>query len=131
LSENDVGKSIKPESKRRIQYFVLALAALAVISIIPTPEPLPPEGQRSLGVLAFVAILWTTEAFPLGITALFGVIFLPVLGILRPEDSFVGFGSTALFFLVGALSFSTAMQKTDLHRRVALNFLKSFGGVPR
>ncbi len=117
----------RQEYLRRIYYLLAAFIALAIISIIPTPEALSPTGQRALGVLAFVTILWVTEAFPLGLTALFGAMLLPVLGIFDPSKSFIGFGSTALFFLIGALSFGIAMQKTNLHKRIALKFLRRFG----
>lgn len=128
-SETELGiaKLSRPEYLRRIYYLIAAFLALAVISLIPTPTGLPPDGQKALGILAFVTILWVTEAFPLGLTALFGAMLLPVLGIVDPSDSFVGFGSTALFFLVGAISFGIAMQKTNLHKRIALNFIKRFG----
>lgn len=117
----------KPEYIRRFSYLAVAFAALVVVSLVPTPIELSPQGQRALGVLAFVTILWITEAFPLGLTALFGAMLLPILGILSPANSFIGFGSTALFFLVGAISFGIAMQKTNLHKRLALKFLRRFG----
>lgn len=116
-----------PELWRRIYYLIFAFIALIIISIIPTPSGLSTTGQRALGILAFVSILWITEAFPMGLTALFGVTLLPVLGIIDPENSFVGFGSSALFFLIGAFSFGIAMQKTKLHKRLALRFIKRFG----
>ncbi len=59
----------KPEFLRRIYYLIAATAALAIISLIPTPAGLSVEGQRALGVLVFVTILWITETFPLGLTA--------------------------------------------------------------
>lgn len=117
----------RPEYLRRFLYLGAAFAALIIISIIPTPPGLSTGGQRALGILGFVTILWATEAFPLGLTALFGAMLLPVLGIVKPAESFIGFGSTALFFLVGAISFGIAMQKTNLHKRVAVNFLRRFG----
>lgn len=126
-SENETILS-KPEYMRRIYYLIAAFIALFVVSIIPTPTALPPEGQKALAIMAFVVILWVTEAFPLGLTALFGAMLLPILGIVPPQDAFRGFGNSALFFLVGAISFGIAMQKTNLHKRVALNFLKRFGG---
>lgn len=117
----------RPEYLRRIYYLAAAFLGLALVSLIPTPTGLSPEGQRALGVLAFVSILWITEAFPLGMTALFGAMLLPILGIVAPVNSFVGFGSAALFFLAGAISFGIAMQKTNLHKRIALKFLRRFG----
>lgn len=115
------------ELKRKMLFFAFAIGVLVLISIVPTPEGLSPKGQRALGILAFVAILWITETFPLGLTALLGAMLLPVLGVMPPADSFRGFGTTALFFLVGALSFGIAMQKTNLHKRIALKFIRKVG----
>lgn len=117
----------RPEYLRRFYYLVIAFAALITISLLPTPAGLSTGGQRTLGILAFVTILWVTEAFPLGLTALLGAMLLPVLGVLEPAESFIGFGSSALFFLFGAISFGIAMQKTNLHKRMALKFLQKFG----
>ncbi|MFP4005648.1 MAG: SLC13 family permease [Candidatus Hadarchaeia archaeon] len=117
----------KPEYIRRGYYLSAAIFALIVISILPTPEGLSTRGQRALGILAFVTILWVTEVFPLGLTALLGSILLPLLGIVNPSNAFIGFSSTALFFLMGGISFGIAMQKTNLHKRVALKFLQKFG----
>lgn len=115
----------RPENIRRIIYLFIALAVLGVISVIPTP--IDPPAQRALGVLIFVTILWVTEAFPLGMTALFGITLLPLLSILPLSESFFGFKNTALFFLVGALSFGIAMQKTNLHKRISIKILDRFG----
>lgn len=117
----------RPEYLRRGYYLAAASAALIIISLLPAPAGLSVKGQRALGVLTFVTILWVTEAFPLGLTALFGAILLPPLGIVDPSSAFVGFKSTALFFLIGGFSFGIAMQKTNLHKRVALKFLQKFG----
>lgn len=118
----------RPENIRRIIYLFVAFAVLAIISVVPTPMTLP--AQRALGVLIFVTILWVTEAFPLGMTALFGVTLLPLLlpsDIFSLSEAFFGFKNPALFFLVGALSFGIAMQKTNLHKRVSIKLLDRFG----
>ncbi len=115
----------KPEFRRRIIYLIVGLVALGIISILPIG--MDPLAKRALGVLALVTILWVTEAFPLGMTALFGVSLLGILKVIRLEDTFVGFKNTALFFLIGALSFGIAMQKTNLHKRFALKLLERFG----
>lgn len=117
----------RPEYLRRSYYLAAAFLVLVVISILPTPSGLSVEGQRALGVLGFVTVLWVTEAFPLGLTALFGTILLPLLGIVSPNNSFTGFMNPALFFLIGGISFGIAMQKTNLHKRVALKFIRRFG----
>ncbi len=115
----------KPQNIRAIVYLLIAFGALALISIMPTP--MNPFAQRALGILVFVTILWITEAFPLGMTALFGVTLLPLLGILPLSNTFLGFKNPALFFLIGAFSFGIAMQKTNLSKRFSLKVLDRFG----
>lgn len=127
-SGNDSQTMPRPEYKRRLLYLLGSFLTLGIISLVPTP--MDPLAQRALGVLGFVAFLWVTEAFPLGMSALFGIILLPVLDVLPLPETFFGFKNTALFFLLGALSFGIAMQKTNLHKRVALQLLKRIGKSP-
>ncbi|KXB05398.1 hypothetical protein AKJ49_00870 [candidate division MSBL1 archaeon SCGC-AAA382A03] len=115
----------RPQNVRATIYLLIAFGVLFLISIIPTP--MTPPAQRALGILVFVTILWVTEAFPLGMTALFGVTLLPVLEILPLSDAFFGFKNPALFFLIGALSFGIAIQKTNLSKRFSLTVLDKFG----
>ncbi len=115
----------RPQNIRAIVYLFIAFVALALISIMPIS--MNPSAQRALGVLVFVTILWITEAFPLGMTALFGVTLLPLLGVLPLSEAFFGFKNTALFFLIGALSFGIAMQKTNLSKRFSLKILERLG----
>lgn len=115
----------KSELRRRLLYFFVALGALVVISILPLP--MNPLAQRAIGVMAFLTILWITEAFPLGMTALFGISFFPILNILPLDESYFGFKNPALFFLIGALSLGIALQETNLHKRIALKLLQRTG----
>jgi di/tricarboxylate transporter len=41
---------------------LLAIAALAVALMLPTPEGLPVAGHRMLAILIFAVIVWMTEA---------------------------------------------------------------------
>ncbi len=118
----------RPQNIRATVYLFIAFGALTLISIMPIP--MDPPAQKALGVLVFVTILWVTEAFPLGMTALFGVTLLPLLDILPLSGAFFGFKNPALFFLIGALSFGIAMQKTDLSKRFSLKVLDRFGNSP-
>jgi solute carrier family 13 (sodium-dependent dicarboxylate transporter), member 2/3/5 len=53
-----------------------------------------------------------------------------VLGILPQSEAFSGFSSGTLFFLMGALILAITVEKHDLHKRIALYFLKHFGSSP-
>lgn len=123
-------RKLHPAETKKLYSIVIAFALFFVIVLIPTPGGLSVAGQRGLAIFAFVIILWVTETFPLGLTALIGMVSLALLGVLSPRDAFVGFGSHAIFFLMGGLTLGIAMMKTNLHKRVALKVLSKFGKSP-
>ena len=55
---------------------ILPLIVFVIILLIPTPDGLTTEGQVALAVMALVVILWATEAMPIAVTGLLGVVLL-------------------------------------------------------
>lgn len=124
-------------------WLALALVALAVIWIIPTPDGLSVAGQRAVGILAFAVIVWVTEAVSYPVSALMIVCFISFgLGYAPPADgsttAFIGtskalgqamggLSSTANTLVLAALFLAAAMQATNLHRRLALWVLRLVG----
>ena len=67
------------DNKRNAAIFFLALAVMALIIALPTPEPfykgteaisLTADGKIVMAVLCFAVILWMTEAIPFPATSL-------------------------------------------------------------
>ena len=48
---------------------VPGLVIFAVLLLMPTPDGLSLEGQRTMALFIFIAYLWITETFPLPVTA--------------------------------------------------------------
>jgi di/tricarboxylate transporter len=48
---------------------ILAIAALVVIILLPTPAGLPVAGHRMLAILTFAVIVWMTEALDYAVSA--------------------------------------------------------------
>lgn len=124
---------------------------------MPTPASLPLMGKAALAILAFAVILWVTEAvtYPVSATIIVGLIILllgfsPVqhltqaLGnpqsggaVLKGDDlfgtgnalklAFSGFSTSAVALVAAALFLATAMQVTNLHKRLALLVLSFVG----
>jgi len=59
----------KPTWLRSNWGVLLAVAALVIVMLLPTPEGLSIAGQRMLAVLAFAVIVWMTEALDYAISA--------------------------------------------------------------
>jgi mono/diheme cytochrome c family protein len=111
---------------------LLAIAALIVIALLPTPDGLPVAGQRMLALLAFAVIVWMTEALDYAVSAVVIAALIALLlgfspNVANPNvlygtsagltTAFSGFANTALALVAAALFLSAAMTATGLDKR--------------
>ena len=117
-------------------------------------EPGNPAVTSMLAVILLMAIWWITEAIPLAATALLPIVLFPLLGIMRgrevpagnlvelgegvlPGDIDVIFPNVAdqymdwvILLFMGGFMIAVAVEKWNLHRRIALHVLRVIGGQP-
>lgn len=106
--------------------------AFAVVMLAPTPAGLTDEGQRALAVMALAVVLWTTEALPIAVTGLVGIVLLVLTGAVSDvTDAFYGFSQPVAYFLIGILTLGLAVRQSGLAQRLAVFFLRGAGGSPR
>lgn len=79
---------------------------------------------------SLMAIWWITEAIPLAATALIPVPLFPFLGILDGEQTATAYFNSTIFLFMGGFLIALAMEKWNLHKRIALNIINMFGGKP-
>ncbi len=77
-----------------------------------------------------VAIWWIFEVLPLGITALLPLAAYPLLGIAATKEIAPIYMSSVLLLFIGGFMVAIAMQRWNLHRRIALNIISLFGSAP-
>jgi len=110
---------------------VLGLAALAVTQIVDPPAGMPPEAWTVAGLLVLMALWWSTEALPLAATALMPLAMLPLFDAVTAETLAGGYGNTTLFLILGGFLLALAMERSELHRRIAYNIVVIAGGHPQ
>ncbi|MCB1670522.1 MAG: anion permease, partial [Pseudomonadales bacterium] len=120
-------------------------------------DPANPLVTRMAAVVVLMAIWWMTEAIPLPATALLPIVLFPLLGLMRaretPADSRLSIdvdasavspGSLDIVFpnvtdqymdwiillFMGGFIIALAVEKWNLHKRIALNILRLIGGQP-
>jgi sodium-dependent dicarboxylate transporter 2/3/5 len=94
----------------------------------------PVSGNPTIGRLAAVAALmavwWITEAVPLAATSLLPFVLFPLLGIMGSGDIAPFYINSTIFLYLGGFLIALAMERWDLHRRLALRTLLMFGRSP-
>jgi sodium-dependent dicarboxylate transporter 2/3/5 len=88
------------------------------------------QTSRMAAIAIMMSIFWITEAIPLAATALLPLTLLPVLGIASSKEVASQYMNSTVFLLIGGFLIALAMQKWNLHKRIALNVLAVCGGNP-
>ncbi len=109
---------------------ILGPVVCLLLLIAPVPGGLTPVGLRTAAVVALMAIWWVTEAVPIPATALLPLALFPVLGILDMSATAAPFASELIFLFMGGFFIAAAMERTGLHRRVALAIVHAVGTSP-
>ena len=95
--------------------------------VLAPPPAFSPEAWLVLGLTLFMAIWWVTEAAPIPVTALMPVAVLPVLGVVPIGEATAPYANPLIFLFVGGFAVALAVQRWNLHRRVALKILQIAG----
>lgn len=90
-------------------------------------EGLSPQGHAVLAATFWVAVWWITEAVPLAITSLLPIILFPITGGLSLVDTTASFGHRYIFLYIGGFIIAIAIERWDLHRRIALTIIHLIG----
>ncbi len=115
--------------RSKIGLFGVSGAALALL-LFADLSPGRPEITRMAAVAVLMAGWWITEAVPIPVTALLPVALFPLLGILDGKVTAALYFNDTIFLFIGGFIFALAMQKWDLHRRIALRIILTLGSSP-
>ena len=122
-------------SLRQIGLVAGPLLALAVFWILPTRYATGPDtavefttaGRATLGMVAWMAAWWMTEAVPIEATALLPVAIFPVLGIASIAKAAAPYASDVIFLFLGGFILGLAIERWGLDRRIAFFTLRLTG----
>jgi len=119
-------------NQKAFQNWMLLIAPVISFLIIVFAD-FDPENRKvayTLAIAVLMAIWWITEAIPLAITSLIPVVLFPLLGILDGKTVSSLYFNHVIFLFIGGFLMAFAMERWNLHRRIALRILILFGVSP-
>lgn len=75
----------------------------------------------------WMAIWWATEAIPVAVTAFLPLVVFEPLGITTLNDAAVPYANPIIFLFLGGFILALAVERWNLHRRIALAILDRTG----
>ena len=106
------------------------LLGLAII-LFADLEPGNPAVTRTAAVALVMAIWWLTGVVSLAATALVPIVLFPMLGVMDAVTVASHYMNDVIFVFLGGFILALAMQRWNLHRRIALRILLVIGVRPR
>jgi len=109
----------------------LLLGPLLFLIIVNLPAFLVSEkGDAVIAVALWMVIWWITETLHIAVTALLPLILFPLLKVMPIADVGANYGSPIIFLFFGGFVLALALEKVNLHKRIALNIVKLTGTTP-
>ena len=109
----------------------LFLGPLLFIILINLPfELVSQKGDAVIAVALWMVIWWITETVSIAVTALLPLILFPLLKIMPIADVGANYGSPIIFLFFGGFVLALALEKVNLHKRIALNIIRLTGTTP-
>ena len=110
---------------------ILFLGPVLCIALASLPVDLiSPEADVVLGVALWMILWWITEVVSISVTALIPLTFFPLLGIMPIKEVAPFYGHPIVFLFFGGFILALALEKVNLHKRIALNTIKLTGTAP-
>ena len=109
----------------------LALGPILFLIFSNLPFELVSEkGDAVISVALWMLFWWITEAVSISVTALLPLLLFPLLKILPIAEVGANYGSPIVFLFFGGFVMALALEKVNLHKRIALTIIRLTGTTP-
>ncbi|MGL6269089.1 MAG: SLC13 family permease [Chitinophagaceae bacterium] len=95
--------------------------------IFVNPLDLDEKASRVVAVAALMITWWISEAMPMPAVALIPLVLFPLLGIATISETAAPYANEVIFLFMGGFLIGLAIEKWNLHKRIALSIVKITG----
>lgn len=88
------------------------------------------QADQVLAVALWMVVWWITEAVSISVTALLPLLLFPLLNIMPMATVGANYGSPIVFLFFGGFVMALALEKVNLHKRIALGIIHITGTTP-
>lgn len=103
------------------------LIFLLLMSVGGAQSFMPETAWRTAAVGLWMAIWWATEAVPVPVTAFLPLVTFDVLGIASIKETASQYAHPIIYLFLGAFILALAVERWNLHKRIALLILMRTG----
>lgn len=111
----------------KIIALILGPTLFAATLIFFKPVGLSAEGISILAGTLWVAVWWISEVIPISVTALLPIVLFPITGGMTIKATTASYGHKFIFLYMGGFIIAIALEKWNLHKRIALNIISFIG----
>ncbi|MGB4972027.1 MAG: SLC13 family permease, partial [Cyclobacteriaceae bacterium] len=106
---------------------IIGPALCLLLMLIGGPEDMPTPAYAVVACTVWIALWWLTEAVPIAITSLLPILLFSVLGVMSVTSVTDYYSNPIIFLFIGGFIIALAMEKWNLHRRIALSIIQFTG----
>ena len=114
---------------KKIGLFLGPILFLFLLFMDP-PEGMQPAALKVAAVTVLMAVWWITEAVPIPVTALMPIIMYPALDVMKVGPVSGSYANPTIYLFMGGFFIAIAMERWNLHKRLALYTIRLVGLSP-
>ncbi|MBN2214292.1 MAG: DASS family sodium-coupled anion symporter [Bacteroidales bacterium] len=111
--------------------FITGLLVFIFILTVRAGGSTDVNAKRAAACAALMAVWWITEAIPIPATALLPAVLYPLLKIMSAKEALLSYADRNIFLFMGGFFIAMAMQRHNLHKRIALHIIWLIGTSSR
>ncbi len=121
---------LRPVTPATYALRLLGPLIFGILYLVPTGS-LAGSAKCVAAVITWMALWWASEAAPIAVTALLPLVLFPLFGVRPVREVAPNYADPMIFLFLGGFVLALAVQRSGLHRRLALATVARVGASPK